>query len=90
MTVVDSPKCVAYHFKKQHKLIRCAVKDPEQKFDLDYMKRYTTSLANKAAKTKTQKRICSEIKQCASLEQLLYVVDRVIHNGSKTEFINYM
>ena len=89
MTVADSPKCVAYHFIKKHHIISGAVKDPDHKFNLDYLKRYTVSLASKANKTKTQKRICNEIIKCKSLEELLYIVDRVIYNGKHTDFINY-
>lgn len=89
MTVVESPKCVAYHFKEKRGVISGAANDPEQKFSLSYLKRYALSLANKAAKTKTQKRICREIKACASFGELLYIVDRVIHNAANTKFHNY-
>lgn len=89
MTVADSPKCVAYHFREKRRIIGCAVSDKDCKFDLDYLKRYTLALANRADKTKTQRRICNEITQCTSFADLLYIVDRVILHGEHTKFMNY-
>ena len=89
MTVVESPKCVAYHFKQMYGRIAGPIKKKDPNFDLAYMKRYTLSLVDKAKTTKTQKRIRKEITHCASFEDLLYVVDRVIRNGENTKFVNY-
>ena len=85
MTVADSAKCVAYHFREKRKVIDYAF----SKDGFDTAKRYTISLADRAAKTPVQKRIKGELTACASYRALINIVDRVIRNGEHTAFVNY-
>ena len=85
MTVADSPKCVAYHFREKRGVINHAF----TKYDFTCAKNYVIHLVNKAAITKTQKRIKREIEACASCRAVLNIVDRVINHGEQTPFISY-
>ena len=85
MTVADSSKCVAYHFKEKRGVIDHAFAN----FEFNRAKAYVIYLADKAAKTKTQKRIKRELEACTSCRTILAVVDRVIAHGEQTIFVNY-
>ena len=85
MTVADSPKCVAYYFREKRGVIGHAFAN----FDFTLAKAYVLHLVDKAAKTKTQKRIKKEIEACASCRAIFNIVDRVIDHGEQTVFINY-
>jgi hypothetical protein len=89
MKVSESPVCVAYYFKQKYHCIAGAIKDPNCRFDEDFLKKYVLSLVDKAKKTRTQKRIRNEIASCSSLSGILNIVNRVIANGDTTEFIEY-
>lgn len=89
MKVSEAKECVAYWFKQKRHCIEGPIVSKDSRYPLEYMKRYVMSLANKANKTKTQKSICNEVQSCSTLCDLLNVVDRVIKNGDKTEFIDY-
>lgn len=85
MTVADSPKCVAYHFKEKRKVLDYVFST----YGLDKAKGYSMYLADKAVQTGTQKRIKKELVSCASYRTLINVVDRVIRHAEQTEFTNY-
>lgn len=85
ITVADSPKCVAFHFREKQQIINYAFSN----YDFKKAKAYVIHLADKAAKTKTQQRIKKELEACFSDRAILNVINRVITNGEKTEFINY-
>ena len=85
MTVADSSKCGAYYFREKRGVIDYAFAN----YDFSKAKGYVISLADKASKTKTQKRIKSELEGCTTSRTILNIVDRVIRNGEQTPFIDY-
>lgn len=89
MKVSDSKDCVAYHYKQKRHYIAGPIEAGDNRFDLEYIKKYTLHLTDLAKKTRTQRRIRAEIENSTSLTGLLSIVDRVIENGNKTEFVNY-
>lgn len=89
MKVSDSDICVAYYFKQKRHCIIGPIEAQDHRYDFDYIKRYVLHLVDKAKKTKTQKRIRDEILNSTSSGELMRIVDRVIENGNKTEFIQY-
>ena len=89
MKVSDSNICVAYYYKRKWSCIAEPLKAEDPRFSFEYIKRYVLQLTDRAKKTATQQRIRNEIVQCKSPKALLDVVDRVIVNGNKTEFVNY-
>lgn len=89
MKVSDSNTCVAYYFKQKRHCIIGPIEAQDCRYDFDYIKRYVLHLVDKAKKTKTQKRIRDEILNSTSSDDLVRIVNRVIENGEKTEFIRY-
>lgn len=89
MKVSEAKECVAFHFKQKWKCIAGPIRAEDPKYPLDKMKRYVVLQVDKAKATKTQKRIRAEVLACASLTELLNVVQRVISKGENTEFIDY-
>lgn len=89
MKVSDSDTCVAYYFKRRRHCIMGPIEAQDHRYDFEYIKKYVLHLVDKAKKTKTQKRIKNEIINSMSFNELITIVDRVIENGDKTEFIQY-
>lgn len=89
MKVSDSATCVAYHYKQKRPNIVGYIKTKGEALDFEYLRRYVLALTDQAKKTKTQKRIRAEIVECNSVVSLLRIINRVIANGDKTEFLNY-
>jgi hypothetical protein len=89
MKVSESATCVAYHYKQKRPNIIGYIKTKGEAVDFEYLRRYVLALTDRANKTKAQKRIRSEIVECDSVVSLLSIINRVITNGDKTEFLNY-
>jgi hypothetical protein len=89
MKVSDSDTCVAYHYKQNKTHVIGYIQKKGEELDFEYLRRYVLKLTDQAKKTKTQKRIRTKIVECDSVASLLGIIDRVIRNGDKTEFLNY-
>ena len=89
MTVLEAPNCVAYHFKQKYSCIARPIMEDDPRFDVEYLKRYTLKLADKADKTKKQREIKDRIEACQTTTDLLNVVNSVISAASRTIYNDY-
>ena len=87
MRISESSDCVAYYFKLNRPRIVGPMLD--HKYSFDYVKSYTLHLIDKAKITRKQQSIKNEVMESTSFSELIYIVDRVITNGDRTEFKDY-
>lgn len=89
MTVLEAPNCVAYHFKQKYSCIARPIMEDDPRFDVEYLKRYTLKLADKADKTKKQQEIKGRVMACKTTTDLLNVVNSVIQVAGRTAYNDY-